>query len=83
MERLNLRLARWIAAIVLGSTLILLGAIMLLTPGPGIPTMIGGLVVLSSEVVWARRLLHRLRAKLGMKTPEIELDGREEGDRAQ
>lgn len=69
MIRLNLRLARWLAAIVLGSTLLLLGAIMLLTPGPGIPTLLGGLVVLSSEVVWARNLLKHVRARLGMKEP--------------
>lgn len=55
--------------IVFGSTLLLLGAIMLLTPGPGIATIIGGLVVLSSEVVWARVLLKHVRARLGMKEP--------------
>lgn len=81
MVRLNLRLARWIAVIVFGSTLILLGAIMLLTPGPGIPTIIGGLVVLSSEVVWARVLLHRLRAKLGLKPTAKEAEEVDEGDR--
>ena len=67
MIRFNLRLARWLAAIVLGSTLMLLGAIMLLTPGPGIPTLLGGLVILSSEVVWARNLLKHVRARAGMK----------------
>ena len=78
---MNIRLARWIAVIVLGSTLMLLGAIMLLTPGPGIPTIIAGLVVLSSEVVWARNLLKHVRARLGMKQSVSVAKVDEERDR--
>ncbi|HTT24933.1 MAG TPA: PGPGW domain-containing protein [Candidatus Sulfotelmatobacter sp.] len=46
--------------LILGSTLLLLGAIGLVLPLlPGIPLLIAGLVMLSREYDWARRLLAR------------------------
>jgi hypothetical protein len=37
----------------------LLGLIMLVTPGPGIVTIILGLAILGTEFVWAKRLMKR------------------------
>ncbi len=45
--------------IVIGFTIILLGAAMLLLPGPGLATIIAGLAILGTEFVWAKRLLKR------------------------
>ena len=49
--------------IVIGFTLLLAGAIMLVTPGPGWLTIALGLAVLAAEFVWARRLLERLKTE--------------------
>lgn len=62
------RIARRIIVAVFGGTLILLGIIMLVTPGPGIPTIIAGLGVLSLEFYWARLWLVRLRRKINSYT---------------
>jgi uncharacterized protein (TIGR02611 family) len=48
--------------IVFGFTLLLLGVVMLVTPGPGWATIFAGLAVLAAEYIWARRLLDRLKA---------------------
>lgn len=49
--------------IVFGFTLLALGVIMLVTPGPGWLIIFFGLAVLAAEFVWARRLLERLKAQ--------------------
>jgi len=53
--------ARRLGVIVLGGVMLLAGLIMLVTPGPGIPFLLGGLALLASEFVWARRLLERFK----------------------
>jgi uncharacterized protein (TIGR02611 family) len=40
-----------------GMTLLLAGAAMLVLPGPGIAVILLGLVVLSAEFLWAKRVL--------------------------
>jgi uncharacterized protein (TIGR02611 family) len=42
---------------VVGMTLLAAGAAMLVLPGPGIAVILLGLVVLSAEFLWARRVL--------------------------
>lgn len=32
---------------------------MLFTPGPGVATIVGGLAILATEFLWARRLMKR------------------------
>ncbi|MBS1840204.1 MAG: PGPGW domain-containing protein [Acidobacteria bacterium] len=64
--------------IVFGFTLLALGAIMLITPGPGWVTIFFGLSLLAAEFVWARRLMNRIKreggrikeAVLGVETSE-------------
>ena len=41
----------------IGMTLLIAGAAMLVLPGPGIAVMLLGLVVLSAEFKWAQRIL--------------------------
>jgi uncharacterized protein (TIGR02611 family) len=41
----------------IGTTLLIGGAAMLVLPGPGIAVMLLGLVVLSAEFKWAQRIL--------------------------
>jgi tellurite resistance protein TerC len=62
------RTARRIAAAIIGGTLLALGTIMLVTPGPGSPVIAAGLGVLALEFYWARRWLVRLRRGVGRFT---------------
>ena len=54
---------RRIFLIVAGFTLLLLGIIMVFTPGPGTPVIFLGLGLLAAEFVWARRLMERIKRK--------------------
>ena len=47
--------------IVVGFTLLLIGAVMIFSPGPGLLTILLGLGLLAAEFVWARRLLNHLK----------------------
>jgi tellurite resistance protein TerC len=59
--RIGLRGARRIAIALIGSTALLLGVAMLILPGPGMLVIPIGLALLSTEFVWARRWLARIR----------------------
>lgn len=50
-----------------GFTLLGAGTAMLVLPGPGILTILGGLTVLSRDLPWAQRLTDRLKAKTSRK----------------
>lgn len=52
-----------LARIIIGVTLVLLGALLLVLPGPGIVTIAAGLTVLATEFAWARRLLDWFKAR--------------------
>jgi uncharacterized protein (TIGR02611 family) len=45
----------------IGFTLLALGIVMIVTPGPGWLTIMVALGILAAEFVWARRLLDRLK----------------------
>ena len=52
---------RRVFLILAGFTLLLLGIIMVFTPGPGTPVILLGLGLLAAEFVWARRLMERIK----------------------
>ena len=47
---------------VFGFTLLIIGIVMFVTPGPGWLVVFSGLAVLAAEFLWARRLLDRLKS---------------------
>ena len=47
--------------ILVGFTLLVIGVVMIVTPGPGVLTILLALGVLAAEFVWARRLLDRVK----------------------
>lgn len=51
-----------LVALVIGSTLLLIGFALLFLPGPGLVVGGIGLAVLATEFWWARRLLNRAKA---------------------
>jgi len=55
----TIKQAKRLIKVVIGFTVLLLGVIMLVTPGPGIVTIILGLAILGTEFVWAKRLMKR------------------------
>lgn len=55
------RLARRIAVLAIGGTVLLLGIALLVLPGPGILLAAAGLAILGAEFAWARRWLLSVR----------------------
>ena len=47
---------RWLLTMVLGFVLLILGLIMMVTPGPGLLFIFFGLTILALELEWAREL---------------------------
>mgnify|MGYP003333099656 CR=1 FL=1 len=52
---------RWVVVATIGSTLVVLGLIFMVLPGPGIPLVIAGLAILATEFTWAEILLHKTK----------------------
>lgn len=57
------RNSKRVAVTIAGFAVILAGAAMLVLPGPGILVIVGGLAILSTEYVWAQRLLKLAKEK--------------------
>ena len=61
------RSARRIVIGVVGATVLLLGLVMIVTPGPAIVVIPVGLTILSIEFTWARLWLKRLRETISRR----------------
>ncbi len=64
---LTYKAARRIVVAVVGATVLLLGIVMLVTPGPGLVFIPVGLAILSIEFAWARNWLRRVREEISRK----------------
>jgi uncharacterized protein (TIGR02611 family) len=60
----TLQQAKRLIVIVVGSTVLLMGIAMIVLPGPAVLVIPVGLGVLATELVWARRLLNKLKSTL-------------------
>jgi uncharacterized protein (TIGR02611 family) len=49
---------------VLGASIVLVGVVMVVTPGPAIIVIPAGLALLATEFLWARRLLTHLKERI-------------------
>ena len=58
----TLRHAKRVIKAVFGFTLIAVGGLLLVLPGPGLVVIGIGLAILAGEFVWAERLLRRVKA---------------------
>src|SRR5271167_5161587 len=56
---------RRVFRIVAGFTLLAVGVVMLVTPGPGWLVILLGLSLLAAEFIWARRLMERMKREGG------------------
>lgn len=52
---------RWLGVALTGGALVVAGLVLMVLPGPGIPLLILGLVILASEFAWAEVILHRVK----------------------
>jgi len=57
------RLLRRLVITAVGLSVLLVGAVMIVTPGPALVFIPLGLAILGVEFVWARHALHQLKAK--------------------
>ena len=57
-----LRLAKKIVITTVGVSVVLVGVVMIMTPGPAIVVIPAGLAILAVEFAWARRWLRRVKA---------------------
>ena len=57
--------ARRAAITLAGGTLLAVGLLLLVLPGPGTPVLLAGLAVLATEFAWAERALGRATARIG------------------
>lgn len=57
------RSGKRIGVTVLGFLLLLAGAIMMVTPGPGTVAIIAGLAILATEYTWAEIMLDKVKEK--------------------
>jgi tellurite resistance protein TerC len=64
------RIARRVVVFVVGMTVLLVGIIFIVTPGPAFVVIPAGLGILAIEFAWARRWLHHARdlAKKGVQS---------------
>jgi uncharacterized protein (TIGR02611 family) len=65
MKLRTIEQVRRVFRITAGFTLLAVGALMLVTPGPGWLTIFLGLGLLAAEFVWARRLMERIKREGG------------------
>ena len=64
---LTYKAARRIVVAVVGVTILLIGVVMIVTPGPAIVVIPVGLAILSIEFTWARFWLRRLREAISSR----------------
>ena len=57
-----MRLAKKIVVATVGVSVMLVGVVMIMTPGPAIVVIPAGLAILAVEFAWARRWLRRVKA---------------------
>ena len=61
-------LLRRVAVAVGGALLLGIGLLLLVLPGPGTLVIVAGLALLSTEFVWARRALDRMKTTISNRT---------------
>jgi tellurite resistance protein TerC len=63
---LTLKQARRMVVLVIGGSVLLVGLALLVLPGPAFVVIPVGLAILSTEFLWARRWLRKLREGAGV-----------------
>lgn len=69
---------RRVVIAIVGSSVLLLGIVMIVTPGPALIVIPVGLAILAVEFVWARHWLKKLREMISRRSAESRGDRVEE-----
>jgi uncharacterized protein (TIGR02611 family) len=59
----TIKQAKKLIIIVVGFTVLLMGIAMIVLPGPAVLFIPLGLGILASELIWARRILNKIKSK--------------------
>ncbi len=65
------KMVRRVVIAVVGMTVLLLGVVMIVTPGPALLVIPGGLAILGIEFAWARYLLRRARRTISGENARV------------
>ena len=68
--QITYKAARRIVVTVVGLTVLLIGLVLIVTPGPAFVVIPLGLAILSLEFAWARAWLRKLRETISRKSSE-------------
>ena len=68
LENKPYKIVRKVVIAVLGISVLLIGAAMILLPGPAIVVIPAGLAILATEFAWAKSILRKLKESIGWKT---------------
>jgi tellurite resistance protein TerC len=71
LMNLTYKVVRRIMVAVVGSTVLLLGVIMIVTPGPALVLIPAGLAILGIEFAWARYWLRKARRTISSQTARM------------
>ena len=71
-------MGRRIVVAVVGVSVLLLGIVMIVTPGPAVVVIPAGLAILAIEFVWARLWLRKLRELISRRSEKARGDLAEE-----
>ena len=69
---LTYKMARRIVILVVGATVVLVGVVMIVTPGPAFVVIPLGLAILSIEFAWARHWLRKLREQISNGAAQLQ-----------
>ncbi len=71
------KVVRRIVVAVVGTTVLLLGVVMIVTPGPALVVIPAGLAILGLEFAWARYWLRKARRTISSQTARVRGNGAE------
>jgi uncharacterized protein (TIGR02611 family) len=79
MDAMGLRQVRRVIVFVIGMTVVLLGVVMIVLPGPAVVVIPAGLAILGLEFKWARRWMRQAKAMLQKGMNGVGSRGRRNG----
>ena len=75
---ITVKTGRRVVIAIVGTSVLLLGIVMIVTPGPALIVIPVGLAILAIEFVWARHWLKKLREMISRRSAENRGDRAEE-----
>ena len=72
-NKLNLRSIKKIIIAVIGFTILIIGVLMIVLPGPAFIVIPLGLAILATEFVWAKKWLDKVKQKISEQKQKLKL----------